>query len=229
MKNICVIPARGGSKRVPKKNIIDFHGKPLLAWTIEAAVKSKLFGKNIYVSSDSDEILAVAGKYKNKGVQAVKRPENISGDDASTESAVLHALGVVGDKFDNLCLLFPNFPLRNHQDVEESYETFIKTKADSLMAVTDFQWLTPFWAMQERDGFIKFFFGRKYLIDSKLLPKDIYALADAVRWVKVSNFLKEKKFHGKRVKKHIIPFERSVEIDDFKNLELARKMYKIAK
>ena len=226
MKNICIIPARGGSKRVPKKNIVNFHGRPLLAYTIEAAVKSRLFGRHIYVSSDADDILRVAKKY---GAQPIKRPSDIAGDHASLEDVATHLLSNIDLKFDNLCLLMPNFPLRNAVDVKESYKTFLEAKADCLMTVTDYQWLTPFWATQERQGIIHFFFGRKYLIDSKLLPKNIYALADAVRWVRLANFLKEKKFHGKKVIKHEIPFERSIEIDDYKNLELAKKLYKIAK
>ena len=90
MKNICIIPARGGSKRVPKKNIIDFHGHPMIAYTIEAAQRSGLFGKHIYVSSDSEEILAVADSYK--GVQKILRPAAISGDTARLEDAALHLL-----------------------------------------------------------------------------------------------------------------------------------------
>lgn len=226
IKNICIIPARGGSKRVPKKNIINFHGKPLIAYTIEAAIRSKLFGEHIYVSSDSDEILKIAKRF---GAKPVKRPDNISGDQATLEAAAIHLITTTGITFTNLCLLMPNFPLRNALDVKESYKTFLATKAPTLMTVTDYQWLTPFWAMQERQGVLHWFFGRKYLIDSKLLPKNVYALADAVRWVKVAHFLKEKNFHGKKVAKHEIPFERSIEIDDYKNLELAKKLYKIAR
>ena len=66
MRNICLIPARGGSKRVPRKNILDFYGKPLLSYTLEAAIQSKLFGRHIYVSSDSAAILNVARRYSNQ-------------------------------------------------------------------------------------------------------------------------------------------------------------------
>src|SRR5438105_3193487 len=87
--NICIIPARGGSKRISKKNIVPFHGKPMLVWTIEAAKKSGLFGSEIYVSSDSPEILKVAEKY---GAKTIRRPANISGDKATLEQAALHLL-----------------------------------------------------------------------------------------------------------------------------------------
>ncbi len=228
MRNICIIPARGGSKRIPKKNIIDFHGKPLIKYTIEAAIRSKLFGGNIYISSDSEDILAVARTYSKKGVRTLLRPAEISGDDASLEEAALHLLRSIPGSFDILCLLMPNFPLRNAKDVRGSYETFVKSGASYLMTVTDYQWLNPFWAMAEKKGRIRFFFGEKYIIDSKKLPK-VYAQADAVRFVKVPIFLKDKTFFGKDMVKYEIPFERSIEIDDVKGLELAEKLHNISK
>ena len=226
-RNICIIPARGGSKRVPKKNIIDFHGKPLLAYTIEAAIDSKLFGDNIYVSSDSEDILAVARRYADKGVHAIKRPSNIAGDTATLEDAALHLLASVPGSFEALCLLMPNFPLRNAKDVRGAYSAFKKSGASLLMTVTDYHWLNPFWAMVEKRGRVGFFFGKKYLIDSKKLPK-VYAQADAVRLVKVPFFLKRKTFFGKDMVKYEIPFERSIEIDTPADVELAEKLFNIA-
>ena len=80
MKTLAFIPARGGSKGIPKKNIKKFNGKPLIYWTIKQAVKSKLIS-DTYVSSDSNEILKIASKY---GASIIKRPKNISGDYATT-------------------------------------------------------------------------------------------------------------------------------------------------
>src|SRR3989344_1220968 len=226
-RNICIIPARGGSKRVPKKNRINFHGKPLLAYTIEAAIDSKLFGDNIYVSSDSEDILAIARTYSRRGVKALRRPAEISGDDATLEDAALHLLRSIPGSFDTLCLLMPNFPLRNAKDVKGSYEAFIRSGAALLMTVTDYHWLNPFWAMSEKKGRIGFFFGKKYVVDSKKLPK-VYAQADAVRFVKLSFFLRNKTFFGKNTAKYQIPFERSIEIDDPSDVELAEKLFNIA-
>ena len=93
------------------------------------------------------------------------------------------------------------------------------------MGVTGYSWLNPFWAMQEKNGLVRFFFGKKYLVDSKKLPKHIYAQSDAVRWVRVPQFLKKKTFFPARIAKHEIPFERSIEIDDYKDLALAKKLY----
>jgi CMP-N-acetylneuraminic acid synthetase len=210
---------------VPKKNIINFHGKPLIAYTIEAAQKSKLFGEHIYVSSDSEQILKVAERF---GAKALKRPDDIAQDDSPMEAAVFDVLSRVPEKFDYVCMLFPNFPLRTEEEIIGSFKEVKKLKAKVLMTVTDYQWLIPFWAMHEGKKGLDFFFGRKYLIDSKKLPK-VFALADAVRWINVPYLMKEKKFYGKEVRKFEIPFERSIEIDDYKNLELAKKLYHIAK
>ena len=85
MKIISIIPARGGSKGIPNKNIIDFHGKPLITWTIEQALDSKMIDE-VYVTSDSSHILSIA---EGMGVHTIKRPSKLSNDSASSESALL--------------------------------------------------------------------------------------------------------------------------------------------
>ena len=223
-KNICIIPARGGSKRLPKKNIVDFFGKPLLAYTIEAALGSKLFGNDIYVSSDAEEILAVARAYP--GIQCVKRPQAISGDEATLEDACLHLLDSLPERqFELLALLMPNCPLRTSEDVVASHRQFCGADAQCMISVIDYHWLYPFWALQETNNRLTHFFGKQYLIDSKNLPQDVYCPSGAVWWVRVDNFRKEKKFYGAELMKYEIPFERGVDIDTHRNLALAKKFH----
>ncbi|MFA6393938.1 MAG: acylneuraminate cytidylyltransferase family protein [Patescibacteria group bacterium] len=224
MNNVCLIPARGGSKRIFKKNLIDFHGKPLIAYTIEAALKSKLFGNDIYVSSDSEEILKIADQL---GVKSIRRPAKISGDNASLEDVTLHLLGNLEKEVKYLCLLMPNCPLRSALDIKDSFKQLVKSRAQCLMSVVSYYWLNPFWAMQEKNGNIKMFFGKKYLVDSKKLPKNVYCPTGVVRWVRASNFVKEKKYYGKNLIKYEIPFERSADIDEYTDLELARRLIKL--
>jgi CMP-N-acetylneuraminic acid synthetase len=123
----------------------------------------------------------------------------------------------------------PNCPLRVSKDILASYKIIKNTKANCLISVVDYHWLYPFWAMQERNKRLDFFFGKKYLIDSKNLPQNIYCPSGAVRWVKVNNFLREKKFYGKSLVKYEIPFERGVDIDTYKDFELAKNFYKFTK
>ena len=90
--SIAIIPARGGSKSIPKKNIVDFMGKPLLAWSIEDA-KGSAFVDEVYVSTDDKDIAKVSEMY---GAKVIWRPEEISGDFSPSEEALKHALGEIG-------------------------------------------------------------------------------------------------------------------------------------
>ncbi len=122
-----IILARGGSKGIPKKNVKTFCGHPLVAWSIIQSKLSKKASK-VYVSSDSDEILKIAKDY---GALTIKRPDNISGDQAKSEEAILHALTVIGDKQDGIIMLEPTAPLRAHDDIDKCINLFLKEKWDS--------------------------------------------------------------------------------------------------
>jgi len=131
----CVIPARGGSKGIPRKNIIDFCGKPLLAWTIEQCLEADDVN-DVWVSSDNDEILDVAMLY---GAKAIKRPIDISGDMATSESAWLHAIDYL--KNNNIRLdvvLAPQVtsPLRETIDINNAISKFFKGNYDSMISAS---------------------------------------------------------------------------------------------
>lgn len=133
MEIICIIPARGGSKGIPNKNIIDFCGKPLLAWSILQARQTRGI-KDVYVSSDDDKILKIANDYHAK---PVKRPDQISTDTATSESALLHALDVIeseGKKVDIVVFLQATSPLREAKDIDNAIEKLLDEQADSLFS-----------------------------------------------------------------------------------------------
>ena len=146
MKNIIVIPARGNSKGIKKKNLINFCGKPLLFWTIIQAKKSKL-KKNIYVSSESDEILNYAAKM---GVNTVKRPSHLSKDNSSSESAILHVINSLKFTVKNIVFLQATSPLRKPHDINHALDIFIKSKSDSLFSCHKAQDFFDVWAMQNK-------------------------------------------------------------------------------
>jgi CMP-N,N'-diacetyllegionaminic acid synthase len=132
MKTVAIILARGGSKGIPQKNIIDFFGKPLLAWTIKHCMDGGI--DSVYVSSDSDKILEVGEEY---GAASIKRPESISGDTATSESGWLHALGVIEEKSTNLdWILAPQVtsPLRSIDDIRNGLEIAKSGEFDSLFS-----------------------------------------------------------------------------------------------
>jgi N-acylneuraminate cytidylyltransferase len=135
-RTLAVIAARGGSKGIPNKNLIDLCGKPLIAWTVMQAAAAQ--GVDVVaVSSDSDQILAAA---EAAGAVGVRRPEDISGDLASSESAWLHALerldGTLGP-FGRVVALQATSPIRESSDIEQALATFEREELDSLLSVCE--------------------------------------------------------------------------------------------
>ena len=133
MKNIVIIPARGGSKRIPEKNIQLFGGLPLLVHSIQYAVANNTFIDAIYVSTDDPTIKEIALAY---GAKVIDRPDHLSGDLEPTITAVQHVLGNIGFEVENVILLQPTNPLRPPNLLKDCLEKFQNEKVDSLFTVT---------------------------------------------------------------------------------------------
>lgn len=131
-KTIAIIPARGGSKRLPHKNILPLAGKPLLAHSIEFA-KMHSFLDDVYVSTDDDEINKIAIQY---GAKVIKRPSLISGDFEPTITALQHAITVIEEKVENIVLLQATNPLRPDFLLDEAFKLFEKNNLESLFTVS---------------------------------------------------------------------------------------------
>jgi len=134
-KVTAIILARGGSKGIPNKNILEFLGKPLVAWSVIQAKLTKEID-DVYISSDSDEILNIAGKY---GAIKIKRPDDISGDTAKSEEAILHALDIIGKNHKCIIMLEPTAPLRKPDDLSKAIKLFIDNKWDSAFSSAELQ------------------------------------------------------------------------------------------
>ncbi len=132
---LCIIPARGGSKGIPRKNIRIVAGKPLLAHTVEIAVQTPAVTR-VVVSTDSPEISAIAKKY---GAEVILRPHEISGDAAPSESALLHVLDYLRDtegyEPEQVIFLQATSPIRKRDDVQRAFNAFVEEEADSLLSV----------------------------------------------------------------------------------------------
>ena len=133
---LAVIAARGGSKGIPHKNLLDLCGKPLIAWTVEQARAAQ--GVDVVaVSSDSDKILQAA---EAAGAVGVRRPDDVSGDLASSESAWLHALNAIDERmgrFERIVALQATSPIREPDDIEKALATFDREHLDSLLSVCE--------------------------------------------------------------------------------------------
>jgi pseudaminic acid cytidylyltransferase len=136
MSNLCIIPARGGSKRIPRKNIKDFLGKPIIAYSIELALKSGLF-EEVMVSTDDEEIAAIASKY-GANIPFL-RSANTSNDYATTSDVLNEVISEYykkGKEYKNLCCIYPTAVLAIVEDLKCGYEML--ENADMVMPVTEF-------------------------------------------------------------------------------------------
>lgn len=138
MQNSCVaiIPARGGSKRIPRKNIKDFHGKPLIAYSIETAIKSNLFDK-VIVSTDDEEIAQISKKYG--ATVPFLRPKKLSDDFTGTGAVVNHTLEYlksVGENYDFVCTIYATAPFLDEKYLIEGFEKLKNSNAKNAFSCT---------------------------------------------------------------------------------------------
>lgn len=151
MKSIAIITARGGSKRIPKKNIKEFCGKPIIAYSIEAALESKLFDE-VMVSTDSEEIAAVARHYGAK--VPFMRSAKTSDDFATTADVLREVITEYerrGQNFDTMCCIYPTAPFVTAEKLQDAYKKLIESDADLVQPVVAFSF-PPQRALVIRDG-----------------------------------------------------------------------------
>jgi pseudaminic acid cytidylyltransferase len=217
--SVALIPARGGSKRLPRKNIIDFLGRPIIAYTIEAAQESGCFAR-VAVSTDDDEIAGIA---RRCGAEIALRQPELASDSATLIEVCLEFLdNEKGDGRDWLYLgcLYATAPLRNAQDVRATMSLLEPGRCAFTMAVTGYEHyahqamamdkdgtLTPMWPdLVERRG-------------SDLPP--LRAGNGSTYGLEVAAFRRHKAFYGPGLRGHDMPRERSIDIDTQTDLDLA--------
>ena len=223
---LAVIPARGGSKGVPGKNIKDLAGKPLIAYTIEAAIASTVFEK-VIVSTDSGEIAETAARY---GAEVpFLRPEEISNDMASSDDVILHALKYfdrLGIKFDEVCKLQPTSPLREARHIKEAYNLFCERGADFLVSVCECEH-SPLWSgLIGEDLRLDNFISNKAKRACRQELPIYYRLNGAIYMGKTGSFIKNKSFLGKNSVAYIMNQEDSVDIDSLLDFKVAKVIMK---
>ncbi len=133
MKTIAIIPARGGSKRLPNKNILLLNGLPLIVHSILYAQKNNAIIDDVYVSTNDENIKTIALKY---GVKVIDRPDNLSGDIEPTVSALKHVIETINEDIENVVLLQVTNPLRPENILIEAFAVYEKNQLDSLFSVT---------------------------------------------------------------------------------------------
>ena len=207
---LAIIPARGGSKRLPRKNILDLCGKPLISWSIEAALKSKYISK-VVVSSDDEEILNISSNF---GADIIKRPYELANDTATTFDAIKHTINNL-EKYDYIVLLQPTSPLRNEKHIDEAIELLEEKQADAIVSVCEMDH-SPLWSNTlPKDGNMKNFLRDEVLNKRSQDLEKYYRLNGAVYICKTDKLLENKSFFLKdNIFAYIMDRKSSIDIDE---------------
>ena len=222
---LAIIPARGGSKRLPRKNVLDLNGKPLIAWSIKAGLNSKYIDK-VVVSSDDDEILTISKKY---GAVTINRPNELASDIATTFDAIKHTVDNY-EKYDYIVLLQATSPLRDEKHIDEAIELLELKKADAVVSVCKMDH-SPLWSntLDESLSMVGFLKDEVLKKRSQDLEK-YYRLNGAIYICKVERLLENKGFFLKEnIYAYVMDRKSSVDIDeeiDFKIAEILMGMIK---
>ena len=219
---LAIIPARGGSKRLPRKNILTLAGKPLIAWSIGAALKS-CYIDEVLVSSDDDEILSIAKEYQ---AQIIKRPDSLATDTATSYDAIKHAIDNT-KRYDFIVLLQPTSPLRDEKHIDEAIQLLMDKDANSVISVCPMDH-SPLWSNTlpnngNMDNFLREDIKNKRSQDLPIyyrLNGAIYICRTEMLLSEKTFFLKEKSFAYMMDKKSSIDIDEKI---DFKIANLLKE------
>ncbi len=224
MKSIAIITARGGSKRIPKKNIKEFLGKPIIAYSIEAALNTGLFDE-VMVSTDSEEIAEVAKKYGAK--VPFFRSEKTSGDFATTNDVLLEVIDEYekrGERFDYGVCVYPTAPFVTAEKIKDAMEKFIESKADSLIPVVAFSF-PPKRAMVIRDERLVFEYPEFMDARSQDLEKEYHDVGQFYCF-NVESYKKNKKLMLGNILPYVIDEMEVQDIDNESDWKIAEIKYR---
>ena len=221
MKKICVIPARGGSKRIPKKNIIDFFGKPLIAWTIESALQSDLFD-DVIVSTDCDEIGDISRDFGAKVFNRTEFADDISPVSEATINTVKE-LNYSGN--DIIFQLMANCPLRTEHDITNADEYFSNLETfDSLISCFKFGWMNPWWALRKTGNSYQPLHQGTNKVRSQDL-EDLFCPTGSIWVSKLKSLLKKSSYYTGNHTYYNIPITSAMDIDDYDDLNMAKAFF----
>lgn len=221
---IAIIPARSGSKRIPNKNIVNFMGKPMIAWTIEAALKSGIFS-DVLVSTDGEDIAEVS---RSLGVEVpfLRNPKDA--DDhtpasVATINSFIQMEMYKPVKYDIIVQLMPNCPCRTADDIIASYETFMNSGANFQISVFQFGFMNPWWAMELEGEPMR----PKPLFPDALKKRSqdlnkLYCPTGAI-WIADAEQLKtQKTFYGEKYSICLMDWTHAVDIDNYEDFKIAQ-------
>ncbi len=226
MKVVAVIPARAGSRGIPTKNLLNIGGKPLIAWSIEAAIQTAMIDK-IIVTSDGDQILSVAKAYK--GVDILKRPSELAQDLTPTAPVITHTLielNISAEEYKYMILLQPTSPLRNHKDIDAAFDVLKNSDANALISVVqpDHHPLKSF--KSNENGYLEGLVNNEYpFMPRQILPK-AYQPNGAIYIIEVREFLQKETFFTDKTIAYEMSAKKSIDLDTLEDIETIEKQLK---
>lgn len=226
MKTLAIIPARGGSKRIPRKNIKEFLGKPIIAYSIEVALTSGLFDE-VMVSTDDEEIAAIAKQYGAK-VPFMRSHENA--DDFATLAdvliEVLRQYQVTRKSFENICCILPTAPLTTASQIRNAFKKLTDENLDSVLPVVEFSY--PILRALELDTNNKLkMIWPKYLNSRSQDLKPAYHDSGSFYWVKSNSLIEQETLFCNNGSAIVLPETEIQDIDNETDWKLAELKYKL--
>ncbi|MEZ9565344.1 pseudaminic acid cytidylyltransferase [Vibrio artabrorum] len=222
--NVAIIPARGGSKRIPRKNIKHFHGKPMIAYSIEAALASDCFDK-VIVSTDDAEIAEVAKKH---GAEVpFLRPSNISDDYATTMDVMHHAITWCANNgwdIGDVCCLYATAPFVLPEDLQKGYELLRGTNVQFTFSATSFPFPIQRAIKLDEQGHVSMFSPENEQVRSQDL-EEAYHDAGQFYWGRKDAFLNKLSVFSSHSKAVLLPRKRVQDIDNQEDWELAESLF----
>lgn len=223
---LCVIPARGGSKRIKNKNIKNFLGKPVISYPIKQIIKSNIFDK-IIVSTDSQKIAEIAKKY---GAEILfNRPKKLSNDYVDVQSVISHAVNWIKNNISQIkdvCCVYPATPLIESKNIVDAYKIYKKKKWDFVFAASKFYYPIQRAVFQKKNQSIKMYNEKNYNKRSQdLIPS--YHDAGQFCWGRANAWISKKKIFSSKTTIFKLDKFSSHDIDNLEDWEICEKLYKI--
>ena len=225
MNRLAIIPARGGSKRLPGKNIVEFRGKPIINWTIEEAEASECFD-NVLVSTED---AAIRDLVESAGGEVIERSEELASDKASLVDVGLDVLeqeAVLGRQYDVISFLYATAPLRRRDDIAGVVNLVKPGVCDFAMAITRYAHPPHQGLVMSDDGTLQARWP-EYIESSEAEFGRLWVDNGSTYAMGVEAFCEHKTFYGPGLRGWPMPFVRSIDIDEREDLELARYLASI--
>ncbi len=220
MERVAIIPARGSSKRLRRKNILPVLGRPMLSYPIKSSLESGLF-EEVIVSTEDQEI---AQKASESGARVVRRPNDLAIDSSTVVEVCMHVLDALEEEDKrpkHFCCIYATAIFVLPQDLSLSYSLLTEEpESDFVMGVSEYN-LHPVKALMEKDHFLKPMWPEYQGIKSQFYPR-LLCSNGTLYWAEATAFRKTKSFYGERLKGYVVPQMRAVDIDTEEDYEIAK-------